>query len=248
LRQPAVFLAVNPLPKPKSFADRVKSLNEANKMKSVKKNQRPKASPKRLPPAMLEVAANFRKTYPTKDLELLWGALIKCYGTPARAEQAVFENPQILNPSYTFCNTMIDSKEILFEMMGKDEALDVMLKNPAVLQCGPSLDTLGPDEIKGFANIRSLGNKIPESARFVALVLLFSFVLFPIAATNSPELQGSAITQAAKIGNGILFAILVEGTRIIIVGTIIKGKLSGDERLAKAEENERRRMGKGGSK
>ena len=85
--------------------------------------------------------------------------------------------------------------------------------NPAVLQCGPALDTLGrehvesaprghapllppccclavplasrpgqgpfgaglsprlshacagPDEIKGFANIRALGNKIPESAR-----------------------------------------------------------------------------------
>ena len=44
-------------------------------------------------------------------------------------------------------------------------ALDVMLKNPGVLQCGPALDTLGPDEIKGFANIRNFGNKIPESAR-----------------------------------------------------------------------------------
>ena len=61
---------------------------------------------------LIEVAANFRKTYPTKDLELLWGALIKCYGTPALAEQAVFENPQILNPSYTFCNTMVDSQEL----------------------------------------------------------------------------------------------------------------------------------------
>ena len=60
----------------------------------------------------MEVAANFRKTYPTKDLELLWGALIKCYGTPALAEQAVFENPQILNPSYTFCNTMYDGLRI----------------------------------------------------------------------------------------------------------------------------------------
>ena len=77
----------------------------------------------------------------------------------ARVEpQAVFSNPQIINPSYTFCNTLLLSKDVLssggrgrlhttplasypaycsqvlFEMMGKEEALDVMLKNPAVLQ------------------------------------------------------------------------------------------------------------------
>ena len=40
---------------------------------------------------------------------------------------------------------------------GKEEALDVILKNPAVLQCGPSLDTLGPDEIKGFAVTLMIG-------------------------------------------------------------------------------------------
>ena len=44
-------------------------------------------------------------------------------------------------------------------MMGKEEAVEVMCLNPAVLQCGPSLDTLGPDEIKGFANLRSFFNR-----------------------------------------------------------------------------------------
>ena len=42
-----------------------------------------------------------------------------------------------------------------------------------------------------------------------------------IAAQNNQALEGSWITQAAKIGNGILFAILVEGSRIIIFGTIV---------------------------
>jgi len=65
----------------------------------------------------------------------------------------VLENPQILNPSYSFCNTMLASKDVLFTMLGKEDALDVMLKNPAVLQCGPSLDTLGPDEIKVWQRI-----------------------------------------------------------------------------------------------
>lgn len=44
--------------------------------------------------------------------------------------------PQILNPFYSFCNTLLASKGVLFEMMGKEGALEVMLKNPAVLQCG----------------------------------------------------------------------------------------------------------------
>ena len=43
MRRPAVVM--------QSFADRVKSINEGNKMKAVKRNQKPKASPKRLPPA-----------------------------------------------------------------------------------------------------------------------------------------------------------------------------------------------------
>ena len=176
-----------------------------------------------------------------KELELLWGALLKSYGTAELAKAAVVSNPQIINPSYTFCNTMLISKQartpalgttaqhreacrqhhrrpvdaltgvrpaqVLVDMMGEEDALDVMVrrphaalrtapraasrtapwraahahfsasrlggrhphvvtpaarqtKNPAVLQCGPSLDTLGPDEIKGFANIRNLGNNL----------------------------------------------------------------------------------------
>lgn len=225
---------------------RVKSLNEMNKMAVVRKDEKPRARPQRLPPAMVEVTGKFKKVYTKAQLELLWGALLQCYGTPALAEAAVLENPQILNPSYSFCNTMIASRDVLVDMMGKEEALEVMLKNPAVLQCGPALDTLGPDEIKGFANLRSTFNRIPENVRGLALSALIAFVLFPILAANSGgALDDSALLQFAKVGNGLLFAILIEGSRIVIVGTIIKGKLSGDERLAKAEANERRRMGKG---
>ena len=128
--------------------------------------------------------------------------------------------------------------------MGKEEAMEVMLKNPAVLQCGPSLDTLGPDEIKGFANIRALGNRIPDSARGVAISAFFAFLLFPVIASNNPALQDSPLLQLSKPIVGTIFAILIEGSRIIIVGTILKGKVSGDERLAMAAENEARRMGK----
>ena len=51
-------------------------------------------------------------------------------------------------------------------MMSEEEALEVMLLNPAVLQCGPSLDLLGASEIRNFARLRSAGNAlVPPQAR-----------------------------------------------------------------------------------
>ena len=44
--------------------------------------------------------------------------------------------------------------------MGSDEALEVMLENPAVLQCGPSLEALGADEIRAFAAL--LGRRMDQ--------------------------------------------------------------------------------------
>lgn len=221
-------------------------MNTANKMKLVKKGQAPKLRGVRLPPAMVDVTQSFKREYPQKEKEVLWAAMLKCYGNAQRAEAAVLENPQMLNPSYSFCNTMLASKEVLVDMMGEEDALDVMMMNPAVLQCGPSLDTLGPDEIKGFARIRSAGNRIPEAARGYALSLLLATCAFPLIAKDIPELAFA--NEFVKPLVGILFAIAIEGSRIVIVGTIIKAKMSNDEKakaaIEKAQANERRRMGK----
>jgi len=221
-----------------------KGLNEMNKMKAMKVSP-PKVRGQKLPADMVEVTQSFKKEYARKDLEQLWGAVMAIYGTQTLAKQAVLENPQILNPSYSFCNTMLASRDVLYDMMGKDEALEVMLKNPAVLQCGPSLDTLGPDEIKGFANLRNFfNNLIPKESQSAAIGLLLAFCLFPILAVNNPDLADTGVTNLVKPIVGILFAVAIEGSRILIVGTIVKGKISGDERLKKAEEAEARRMGK----
>ena len=85
-------------PRMQSFRESVKNLNEMNKQKMVKKEP-PKVRGKRLPPDMVEVTTNFKKEYPKKDLELLWGALVNCYGTEALAKQAVLENPQVCDCS-----------------------------------------------------------------------------------------------------------------------------------------------------
>jgi len=270
------------------FFAKVKEINEANKMKMVTKGAPPRVRGKRLPADIVEVTQRFKKEYTRQQLEQLWGALVAAYGSEALAREAVFSNPQIINPSYTFCNTLLLSKDVLFEMMGKEEALDVMLKNPAVLQarltetgrdwlrlaetgrdcresrggqiapdpwhaderfafvsaaqCGPSLDTLGPDEIKGFANIRGLGNKIPESARLGLISFTIGAALFPVIATLL-GFEDAASVAFAKPLVGIFFSVLIEGSRIIIVGTIAKAKLAGDERIERAQANTARRMG-----
>ena len=41
----------------------------------------------KLPADMIEVTKTFKKVYAKKDLEILWGALLKCYGTPELAKQ-----------------------------------------------------------------------------------------------------------------------------------------------------------------
>lgn len=222
--------------------DRVKQLNEANKMKTTVRAP-PRARGRKLPADIKAVTRKFKKEYTRPELETLWGALLACYGTEALARQAVLDNPQIINPSYSFCNTMLASRDVLFDMMGKEEALDVMSKNPAVLQCGPSLDTLGPDEIKGFANIRSIGNKIPEQARGLILAVTLGICVFPVIATQWGFADNAAVSIAKPLV-GTLFAVAIEGSRLIIVGTIAKAKLAGDERIKAAEAATARRMGK----
>ena len=118
-----------------------------------------------------------------------------------------------------------------------------------MLQCGPSLDTLGPDEIKGFANIRALGKKIPDNVVGPAIALLIGLVLSPLAIQNDPSgtLQDTVGVVVRPIV-GVIFAVAIEGSRLAIVGTIVKAKVAGDEKakaaIAKAQANEQRRMGR----
>ena len=90
-------------------------------MRVVNKNEKPKVRGARLPPDAVAITEKFKKVYPRKDLELLWGAMLKCYGSQANAILAARSNPQILNPSYSFCNTMLESKRVLLGVLTEEE-------------------------------------------------------------------------------------------------------------------------------
>ena len=75
----------------------------------------------------------FASAYERRDIEQLWRAVKQCYGGEASARAAVEQNSQILCPLYASPVLLTQSKAALVRMMGDDEALDVMLKNPMVL-------------------------------------------------------------------------------------------------------------------
>lgn len=167
-------------------------LQQGTKMRTVKLEP-PKLKGVRLMPEVQEITSSFPKEYDTKELELLWAALLACYGSQNRALQAARSNPQIINPSYSFCNTMLQSKEALLEVMSKEEALEVMSKNPAVLQCGPSLAALGASEIKLVGSLRSLLNRVPKRAGLLLSTAFLSIALLPVLVAQNPHLADTRV-------------------------------------------------------
>lgn len=116
------------------------AVQQGPQMRRMKK-EKPKVGGRRLPPEALTIASTFRAEYPQKELELLWGALLNVYGTTDRAIEAVRANPQILNPSYSFCNTILESKKVLRSVMDEEEALEVMRLSTHTLE--PESETGG---------------------------------------------------------------------------------------------------------
>ena len=182
-------IVVNNLPEEQRLRIQKQALFQGGaKLKVMKKGQRPMVKGVRLTQEVEAITSTFKKQYERRELELLWGALLKCYGDRELALQACRDNPQVINPSYSFCNTMIESKRALTAVMSADEALEVMRRNPAVLQCGPSLEILGASEIKGFAALRSAGNRlIPAPARGPTVAALVAAVAFTIAASQQGD-------------------------------------------------------------
>merc|ERR1711957_856194 len=80
---------------------------------------------------------------------------------------------------------------------------------------------------------------IPDSARNFLLIALLLFTLFPVAAQNNPALQDSWLLSLSKPLVGTLFAVLIEGSRIVIVGSILKSQVGGSDKDKEALDNGR---------
>ena len=177
-----------------------------------------------------EVVNGFATEKDPAAIRALWTELKRAYGDEATAVQAVLRQPQIINPSYTDPPAVISrSKAVLVEYMGEEESIEVMLKNPSVLQCGErGLREVGPDEIKGFAQIASLGHQLGPQLQVALFGLGIGCVIFQILYNGAtPEVQALMEPGRNIIAPliGIFFGITVEGSRLTIVGAIFKNKV-----------------------
>ena len=106
------------------------------------------------------------KAVTERDVESLYKTLVRAFGgRQDLALQAVEANPTIIHPLYTAPPGIIGaSKKALVDVMGSEAAaIEVMLLNPAILQCGDSVRLQPADQVKSFASIRASLDKVPPS-------------------------------------------------------------------------------------
>jgi hypothetical protein len=162
-----------------------------------------------------------------KQLVSLWRELQKCYGNEDLAKQAVCQNPTIMNPDYTKDPAVISrSKAALVKVMGGDaEALTVMMKNPAVLQCGDGLLDMSASEIELFANLRQQLDRFPKQYLPSTLVLGLALIVLPIVGSQpGADERLAPLVSIAKPLVGLAFALAIEGSRIVIFASAANSK------------------------
>mgnify|MGYP007078124269 CR=1 FL=1 len=132
----------------------------------------------------------------TKQVASLWTALIACYGTSELALQAARQNPSILKPAYYSSATVIaDSRSALIEVMGDEAAaLHVMVKNPAILQCGSRLRAQTSDQIASTASLRQIVDRVPRSASLAGLLLVLLAGCANIVLRSVDSESGAAVS------------------------------------------------------
>lgn len=215
---PVVFAAgwlSTPIIASTSLRDSAFIQNSGKKMKVMAK-EKPRLKGVRLTQEVRDIAdANMVKKYNANELEVLWAALLACCdGDAQTAALAVRACPQIINPSYSFCNTMLESKKALLSLMSEEEALEVIGKNPAVLQCGPSLEDVSAAEVKAIAALRAFGTALfpAQALRWAAVATLATAVFAVIFLQNSDDPTIAAVldvlrpTLGAILGGSFAFA------------------------------------------
>ena len=71
------------------------------------------------------------------DVNQMWSAFETVYGSRERAEAAANRNVKVLLPFLNSPETIRGSYAVLVDMLGKEEASEIIVKNPGVLSCAP---------------------------------------------------------------------------------------------------------------
>lgn len=145
------------------------------------------------------------KAVTERDVESLYKTLVRAFGGKQDlALQAVEANPTIVHPLYTTPPEIIGvSKKALVEVMGSEAAaIEVMLLNPAILQCGESVRLQPAEQVKSFASIRASLDRVPPSVSR-ALVYAVGAALslqFVLVRSDDPTVQQVSATMKPLLG------------------------------------------------
>ena len=211
------------------------------------------AKAKTLPNPPLRVQECVDATFYAKvdqiEINALWAAVLAAYGSEERAIAAVESEPYLLNPTYTWPPPLLSrSKAALIEVLGsQEEALEVMRQNPNILQCGAvGILGTGKDEIVLWAKVRDATSSVPKPVAAGLGISFLSLLLLTLAAVriDDADLQAALapLLTVSKAVLGLSFALAIEGSRVAIVGAVVKGKMGKQDRdTAAANEAARQR-------
>lgn len=128
------------------------------------------------------------------DVNQMWSAFETVYGSRERAEAAANRNVKVLLPFLNSPETIRGSYAVLVDMLGKEEASEIIVKNPGVLSCAPEdLAKTKPGDIRSAANFVSLVDKVP-----LGVLQLFD----PLKSVVFPLLIALTIYRVQQCGDG----------------------------------------------
>ena len=118
-----------------------------------------------------------------RQVENNWAALAKIYGSDDAARAAVLQNRQVVSPVYADPALLQRTRDILVAKLGREEAMQVMQDNPAVLTCGEPLANETPADIVSTAKLRKvLDATLKPDVVAVIVVLAVGGVIARLAA------------------------------------------------------------------
>ena len=119
----------------------------------------------------------FASSYQPAEIGALGRALKTCYGSDEAARRAVEQNNQVLCPVYATPELLLQTNAALIKLVGKREALEILLMNPAVLTCGArGIAEQDPAKIRSTASTRQALDRVTTPTGLALSLLLLGFL------------------------------------------------------------------------
>ena len=132
------------------------------------------------------------------EIDAIWNAFEKAYGSRERALEASRRNSQVLLPFINNPATITGANNALVELFGKQGALEIITKNPGVLACAPNTLAKTPKrDIESAANLVSSIDNMPTKYKS-GIPFLTALGLVGTIGTRLVQCSGGACGTAAE--------------------------------------------------